>query len=319
MFDVTLFADDRGLIRLARVPDACDRRALSREAARGRLRRLAPGAYLEEEVWSRLDTDARYRALVHAAATGRIADDELLCGPSALALWRLPVLSTWPPTVHTVRPSRGRGRRSGILMRHVTSRAEPGDRIDGLPVTSLARTIVDTAATAPLAAGLMTADAALRGSFPPGWSRPALARELMVEGAERVPVRHGRARALTVTRLADGRAESPGESVMRASLHLLGLPQPELQWPFIGDAGRRYTVDFYWPDQDFVLEFDGRLKYTDPALRGGRTIEEVLLDEKDREDEIRAQVRGMARAGWAVALRPARLEARMRAAGFLFL
>ena len=266
----------------------------------------------------RLDRDAHYRATIHAAAVGRLPDDALLCGPSALALWRLPTLAVWPPTVHTVSPGSARGRHAGILTRHGTSRVDHGVEIDGLPVTSLARTVIDTAAREPLAAGLMAADAALRGLTAPGFSRPPLPRDALLREAARVPVRKGRSRALLVARLADPRAESPGESLLRASIHLLGLPAPELQREFRGDSGRRYSVDCYWPDQRFVLEFDGRAKYTDPALRGGRTIEQVLLDEKEREDEIRAQVRGMARAGWAVALAPVRLEARLRAAGFRF-
>ena len=136
--------------------------------------------------------------------------------------------------------------------------------------------------------------------------------------AERVPVRRGRSRALLVAKLADARAESAGESLLRASIHLLGLPMPELQREFRGDSGRRYSVDCYWPDQRFVLEFDGRAKYLDPALRGGRSAEQVVVDEKEREDEIRPQVRGMARVGWSVAAAPWRLEARLRAAGFRF-
>ncbi|KRF32624.1 hypothetical protein [Yonghaparkia sp. Soil809] len=311
------FADDRGLIRLRGIATPSDRSATIDAARRSTLIRLARGVYIHYEAWDQLDPDARYRALVHAASGG-LASDELLCGPSALALWRLPTIDGWPSTVHSVRPSRGGGRHSGGLIRHVTSRPDPGEHIDGLPVTSLARTVSDVSATRSLAAGLMAADAAVRGSSARALLRAPLDQDLLLQEAERRPVRHGRTRALTVAQLADARAESPGESLLRASIHLLGLPQPELQWEFRGDSGRRYFVDCYWPDQDFVLEFDGRAKYLDPALRGGRTAEEVLVAEKEREDEIRARVRGMARAGWAVALAPVRLAARLRAAGFLF-
>lgn len=318
MSDLTPYADKRGIIRSVRIADAGDRSALRRHALEGSLVRLARGAYLDQRMWAQLSKDERYRAIVHAVAGAGLHDDDVLCGPSALALWRLPSLDAWPAGAHLVRPRRSGGHGRAQIVRHTTSRPYLRAEIDGLPVTSLARTVVDTAARGPLAAGLMAADAALRGLVAPGFSRPAVTRDDVRAEAERVPVRHGRARALLVARLADARAESPGESLLRASIHLLGLPMPELQWEFRGDSGRRFFADCYWPDQEFVLEFDGRAKYLDPALRGGRTAEEVVVAEKEREDEIRAQVRGMTRAGWSVARSPAQLEARLRRAGFVF-
>lgn len=318
MPELSLYADARGIIRARAIVDPGHRSALRHHVRRGNLVRLARGAYLGAASWRCLDADERYRALIHAAATGLLAEDELLCGPSSLALWRLPTLGPWPSSVHAVRPHRSSGRRAGILVRHVTRRDDAGAEIDGLRVTGLARTVADASASGMLGAGLMAADAALRGSRAPHWVRSPCEQGHLIGEAEKVAVRRGRSRALMVAQLADARAESPGESLLRASLHLLGLPQPELQWEFRGDSGRQYFVDCYWPDQDFVLEFDGRAKYLDPALRGGRTAEEVVVAEKEREDEIRAQVRGMARAGWAVALAPTRLEARLRSAGFRF-
>lgn len=309
-------ANARGLIHTRGLTPA-DRRAVERATDRGTLVRLARGSFLAGSTWAALDHDARYRARLHAVATA-LADGDLLSDVSALALWRLPAISAWPTTVHCVGPRHDWGRRAGVLVRHTTTRPDPGAVIDGLPVTSLARTVIDTAAREPLAAGLMAADAALRGLDGPWFSRPAISRDDLLREAERVPVRRGRSRALLVAKLADARAESAGESLLRASIHLLGLPMPELQREFRGDSERRYSVDCYWPDQQFVLEFDGRAKYLDPALRGGRSAEQVVVDEKEREDEIRPQVRGMARVGWSVAAAPWRLEARLRAAGFRF-
>lgn len=319
MADLSPYADERGLIRLGRIRDAGHRSVVRTMCLEGSLIRLSRGHYLDSALWRSLDADERYRARIHAA-TGAcpLASEEQLCGPSALAMWRLPALDGWPDGVHTVEPKRGRGRRSGILIRYVTSRVTAAASIDGLAVTTLARAVADAAATGSLAAGLLAADAALRGTTCNGWRRAPLPRaELLDEIVGRAD-REGRARAHLAAQLADPRAESPGESLLRASIHLLGLPMPELQWEFRGDSGRRYVVDFYWPDQDFVLEFDGRAKYLDASLRGGRSAEQVVLDEKEREDELRARVRGMARVGWAISRSPARLEARLRSAGFCF-
>jgi hypothetical protein len=49
-----------------------------------------------------------------------------------------------------------------------------------------------------------------------------------------------------------------------------------------------------------ILEFDGRIKYTDARFRNGRSPEQVLFDEKRREDRLRAVrgVRTLRRVGW---------------------
>ena len=79
---------------------------------------------------------------------------------------------------------------------------------------------------------------------------------------------------------------------------VLGFPDPELQVEFVLSDGRRAFTDFFWPDRRHVGEFDGASKYRDPALLDGRSPEQVLVDEKDREDELRRQVRAFSR--WRV-------------------
>jgi very-short-patch-repair endonuclease len=59
---------------------------------------------------------------------------------------------------------------------------------------------------------------------------------------------------------ADGRAESVLESVSRFRFWQAGLPEPELQ-VLVGDAFRRYRVDFLWRAQRVIGEADGLLKY----------------------------------------------------------
>ncbi|TFB98398.1 hypothetical protein E3O59_07340 [Cryobacterium sp. MDB2-33-2] len=49
-------------------------------------------------------------------------------------------------------------------------------------------------------------------------------------------------------------------------------------------------------------EADGKIKYFDPVMRDGRTPEEVLWDEKRREDGVRRQVHGFTRWGFSIAL-----------------
>jgi hypothetical protein len=96
----------------------------------------------------------------------------------------------------------------------------------------------------------------------------------------------GATRAVRAAPFADGRAESPLGT--RGRLHIVGsgLPTPELQVE-IRTGGRLVGVVDGWFDEAAVaVEFDGRIKYTDPWRN--RSPERVLWEEKRREDELRA-------------------------------
>jgi hypothetical protein len=65
-----------------------------------------------------------------------------------------------------------------------------------------------------------------------------------------------------------------------------GLPLPELQVE-IRTGGRLVgVVDAWFEEAAVAVEFDGRVKYTDPWR--GRSPERVLWEEKRREDELRS-------------------------------
>jgi hypothetical protein len=95
----------------------------------------------------------------------------------------------------------------------------------------------------------------------------------------------------------------------------LGLSSPILQQPFPREGGGNWWVDFWWPEFGVIGEFDGRMKYLDAALRGGRTADEVVYDEKRREDELRRHCRAFVRWGWDEARDPASLATILRVAG----
>jgi hypothetical protein len=92
--------------------------------------------------------------------------------------------------------------------------------------------------------------------------------------------------AVRAASLVDGRAESPLETRGRLRMVGAGLPAPEL--PVEIRAGNRLVavVDAWFDEAAVAVEFDGRVKYTDPWR--GRSPEQVLWDEKRREDELRA-------------------------------
>jgi hypothetical protein len=96
----------------------------------------------------------------------------------------------------------------------------------------------------------------------------------------------GASRAVRAASLADGRAESPLETRGRLRIIGAGFPRPQLQVE-IRAAGRLVGVADAWFEEAAVaVEFDGRVKYMNPWR--GRTPEQVLWEEKRREDELRA-------------------------------
>jgi hypothetical protein len=66
-----------------------------------------------------------------------------------------------------------------------------------------------------------------------------------------------------------------------------GLPAPELQHEILGPGGRVLArVDFCWEGKRTIGEYDGKIKYG-RLLRPGQRIEDVIFDEKVREDALR--------------------------------
>jgi hypothetical protein len=65
------------------------------------------------------------------------------------------------------------------------------------------------------------------------------------------------------------------------------LPRPEPQREIFGPDERLIAcVDFYWEEQRTVGEFDGKIKYG-RLLKPGKRIEDVIFEEKVREDALR--------------------------------
>jgi len=266
--------------------------------------------------WAGLDIDAQYRARVLAANLAE-AGGVVTSHDSASAMWRLPIIGHWPAKIHVVSEAAAGGRSNAVFVRHAVGIPDDFEVIEGVRVTHLARTVADIAATRSFAQGVASADAALRRTTHPRADVPRTfisLSDLRAE-AERIPLKHGFAKASRVIEFANGLADRPGESISRATMHQIGVTPPELQVPMQGASGRWYIVDFWWPDFNHIGEFDGRFKYSDPRFLQGRTPEQALMDEKLREDDLRAVPHGMSRWGWDVARSIPRLRALLAAAG----
>ena len=138
-------------------------------------------------------------------------------------------------------------------------------------------------------------------------------REQLLEGLERARRWPGTPAARRVVAFADGRSESVGESRSRVAIAAAGLPVPMLQWevraPGSGDLIGR--VDFGWPGLRTVGEFDGLVKY---GYGYGKDPVDVLVEEKRREDALRAQGLTVVRWTWGELGNFAPVAARLRGA-----
>jgi very-short-patch-repair endonuclease len=114
---------------------------------------------------------------------------------------------------------------------------------------------------------------------------------------------------------ADGRHESPGETRVAYALRLLGIGAT----PQVSIPGSHAVVDFVLDEAPVIIEFDGRVKYgrgaqdRDPFGRR-QTGQDVLWQEKRREDRLRDLGYEVVRVIWSDLDSPRELEARIRRA-----
>jgi len=146
-----------------------------------------------------------------------------------------------------------RGRRHGVHTYACTLPAAH-TRQFGIPVTTAARTVVDLARSLPFAEGVVAADSALRQGL-------TTAVELW-QVAGQCRLQRGGDQADRVVHFADGRAESPLESLARVVFDEGGLPPPELQVTITGADNQLIgRVDFLWRKYRTIVEVDGAAKY----------------------------------------------------------
>lgn len=263
------------------------------------LLRLRRGAYTRA---GPLDADLHRRtgqvAVARVVAVARQSRQPLVFSHSSAALlWGLPLL-TPPSRVHVIQSLPPSGKAARDVARH-TCRLAPTEvtELAGLRVTSLARTLVDCARTLTARGALVTLDAGLRC----GASRDELAVALARAAGGR-GVRQARA----VIDLADAGAESPGESLARATFLAIGLPPPETQLR-VDTVEGPFWPDMGWRELRLLAEYDGRAKYGnvlgDPA---------ALVREKRREDLIRDERWQVLRLTSRDVAHPATLESRVR-------
>lgn len=145
-------------------------------------------------------------------------------------------------------------------------------RWSGVPVTSVARTVVDLARTSSFRAGVVTADSALHRQL----TTKAELSAVLADCA-RWP---GLTRAREVVEFSDALSESALESLSRVVFREQRIPPPELQaWVGGDDQGIVGRADFLWEQFGTIGEADGAIKYADPQ----RAIAQLRRDTRLRE------------------------------------
>ncbi|OBA98975.1 hypothetical protein A5662_15840 [Mycobacteriaceae bacterium 1482268.1] len=136
-------------------------------------------------------------------------------------------------------------------------RGESGE-VDGMRITTPARTGFDIARRRPLDAAIANLDAL-------GKATALSAQEIL-----RIVSDHRGARGLrqleTVLDLYDAGAASPKETWLRLLVIRAGYPRPRTQIPVLSpDGRRRYYLDMGWEEILLALEYDGEQHRVDPV------------------------------------------------------
>jgi Protein of unknown function (DUF559) len=188
------------------------------------------------------------------AASDSVAGPRIRVALSHWSVLHLHGLIERPPSrFHvTVEGTGGRPHAAVHIHRARTLRAADVEILDGLPVTTAARTILD--------AGLGASVAQVQRLI-----REAEYRQLLEVGAIADVVRRNPFHpANRLVRVADPHTaearliQTPIEDRMAAIVDRLPIGRPETQFALTGRSGRPYRADFAWPDLQLIVETDGR-------------------------------------------------------------
>ena len=217
--------------------------AVAGRVEKGRLQRIHRGVYAVGH--AQQTSEARWMAAVMACGSGAV-----LSHLDAAALWK--IYDGEGALVHVTRTTKAGQRLTGVRV-HRARRLEPEDVTvrDGIPVTTVARTLVDLT-------DVLGRDRILRAL------REAEFLGLLDLNALSAAVQraHGRKR-LGALRDAIA-AHTPGQIVRDELEHRFlelvraaGLPAPEANVK-VHARGRRYVIDCLWREPRVAVELDGR-------------------------------------------------------------
>lgn len=230
------------------------RSLLAEMTAAGLLRRVLRGVFIATQAPDSMRTRAAALRLVigpNVVVTDRTA--AWLHGIPILrrgAHLQAPPLETGTRTDTRVRRLGVDGHRRRLLSSDITE-------VGGVPVTTELRTACDLGRLLWRFDALAALDGALR---------VGVGHEDLLRSIERFRGYRGVRQLRALAPLADGRAESPGESALRLHWYDAGLPRPTLQHEVLDDLGyARFRLDVPAVDVRYAAEYDGEEFHTSAA------------------------------------------------------
>ncbi|MGD1173738.1 endonuclease domain-containing protein [Mycobacterium seoulense] len=219
--------------------EALRRGTLSRHQLRARFRAIYPDVYLPAHAAPSLRT----RSVAAWLWSGRRA---VLAGLAAAALHGSPWIDDEEPIELLWRNPHPP---AGVITRSQRVQSDEVIRVNGLPVTSPARTAFDLARQLPTAEAVARLDALMRAT-------PFSTEDVMM-----LATRYAGARGLRKLRralpLIDPGAASPKETWLRLLLIDAGLPVPVTQIPLQKNWRLVAVLDMGWEEYQVAVEYDG--------------------------------------------------------------
>ncbi|PYG99027.1 hypothetical protein CVV67_17540 [Arthrobacter stackebrandtii] len=238
---------------------------------------------------------------------------------SAAQIMGLPIIHI-PGSIYTVvSPGRSGGQSSAGIIRANAIVGDPAPwELSGLRMTPPPQTARDLALRLPFTQALPAMDRVLLAKplpdAPLNGTR-LFTREDVLASVALLPNQTQRRRVERVLEFANGLSGSAGESLSRAVMILNGFPAPALQKEFNDSRGRIGFPDFDWEEFKLLGEFDGYEKYSAQRYLKGKTPSEVVVEEKKREDRLRAKGYKVVRWLWEDIRNPQRLIRLLTEAG----
>lgn len=138
----------------------------------------------------------------------------------------------------------------GLRVRGDRIEEDEVELVEGVPVTTPARTVLDLGCWYPTNDAVAAIDALMRATE----LKPVEAENLL----HRYPARRGIRRARIALGLADAGGHSPKETWLRLLLMRAGLPRPQTQIPVHDEFGNLLAyLDMGWEEVKVAAEYDG--------------------------------------------------------------
>ncbi|MET3206698.1 UNVERIFIED_ORG: hypothetical protein ABIB21_003521 [Arthrobacter sp. UYEF13] len=285
---------------------------LARRVKAGNLVRVRHGVYTDGPTWKGLKPWEQYRLRVQAAAE-TFEKPTVFARHSAASVWEIPTIGLHHPVQALAVKNDGGRSRAGVRRHFAAPAGLMVARREGLLVTDRIRTVLDLAAFTPFTEAVTPLDHVLR---PDRILRlPAVTKAELEAGIGTWYSAAAGRRIRAAIEFADHASGSAGESFSRALIHVAGFEAPVLQQAISDEAGLVGYTDFCWKQARVVGEFDGVEKYVKPEFLKGRTASQAVVEEKKRENRIRAAGFNVVRWDWADLVEPGKLERMLAAAG----